>query len=112
MVKQIHKRSLAFTFIGPFLSACSSPLTTREQGGLIGAGLGAGSGALIGTTIGHASGGALIGGPLGLLAGVLIGDQLMSYQRAQGKEQRRIDKNAAKLERRSREKSDELYRAT
>jgi outer membrane lipoprotein SlyB len=56
------------------VSSCSAPITTREQGGLIGAGLGAGAGAIIGSTVGHAAAGALIGGPVGLIAGALIGD--------------------------------------
>ncbi len=37
------------------IAACSAPITTREQGGLISAGLGAGSGAIIGSTVGHAA---------------------------------------------------------
>ena len=44
-------------------SSCSTPISTREQGGLIGAGVGAGAGAIIGSTVGHAAAGALIGGP-------------------------------------------------
>jgi len=59
-------------------SGCSEPLTKREQGGLIGAGVGAGTGAIIGSTVGHAAMGALIGGPVGLIGGALIGDQLMN----------------------------------
>ncbi|MGH7846074.1 MAG: YMGG-like glycine zipper-containing protein [Candidatus Binatia bacterium] len=55
---------------------CSAPLTTREKGGLLGAGFGAGTGAIIGSTVGHAAVGALIGGPVGLIGGALIGDQL------------------------------------
>ena len=47
------------------IAGCSSQITTREQGGLIGAGLGAGAGAIIGSTVGHAAVGALIGGPVG-----------------------------------------------
>jgi hypothetical protein len=38
-------------------TGCSSPITKREQGGLIGAGVGAGSGAIIGSTVGHAAAG-------------------------------------------------------
>jgi hypothetical protein len=56
---------LAVALAGSF--GCSQPLTTREQGGLIGGGLGAGTGAIIGSTVGHAAAGALIGGRLGLL---------------------------------------------
>jgi hypothetical protein len=33
-------------------SICSTPISTREQGGLIGAGVGAGAG---GSTVGHAA---------------------------------------------------------
>jgi outer membrane lipoprotein SlyB len=86
-----------------FVSACSSPITTREQGGLIGAALGAGSGAIIGSTIGHAAAGALIGGPVGLIAGALIGDQLMGQERRQNEQQRQIDENQAEMERLRRE---------
>ncbi len=44
------------------LVGCSSPLTQREQGGLMGGFIGAGSGAIIGSTVGHAAAGAAIGG--------------------------------------------------
>ena len=82
------------------LFGCSTPLTQREQGGLIGGVLGAGSGAIIGATVGHAAAGAAIGGPIGLIAGALIGDQLMSqsqYARQQ------VDYNQSELERLRRE---------
>lgn len=82
---------------------CSTPLSKREQGGLIGAGVGAGSGAIIGSTVGHTAAGALIGGPIGLLAGALIGDQLMGQEQQQYDQQRRIDQNQAELKRLRRE---------
>lgn len=84
-------------------TGCSTPLTKREQGGLIGGGLGAGTGAIIGSTVGHAAVGALIGGPVGLIAGALIGDQLMAQDHRQDEEQRQIDQNQAELERLRRE---------
>ena len=62
---------------------CSEPLTKREQGGLLGAGVGAGTGAIIGSTVGHAAVGALIGGPIGLIGGALIGDPLMGQDKKQ-----------------------------
>src|SRR5438876_11129306 len=62
---QMHRWAIALILTILFMSACSSPVTTREQGGLIGAGLGAGAGAIIGSTVGHAAVGALIGGPVG-----------------------------------------------
>ncbi len=77
MKSQTHRLPFAILLTLLLVSGCSSSLTTREQGGLIGAGLGAGSGAIIGSTVGHAAVGALIGGPVGLIAGALIGDQLM-----------------------------------
>ncbi len=80
----MRNRLLAIFMLGSLitvLGGCSSPLTVREQGGLIGAGLGAGTGAIIGSTVGHAAAGALIGGPVGLLAGALIGDQLQAQER-------------------------------
>jgi len=86
-------------FLSVVGGGCTSTLTTREQGGLIGAGVGAGSGAIIGSTVGHAVAGALIGGPIGLLAGALIGDQLMSQAQRQTGQQRQIDENQMELER-------------
>jgi outer membrane lipoprotein SlyB len=83
-------------------SGCSTPLSKREQGGLIGGGVGAGTGAIIGSTVGHAAVGALIGGPVGLIAGALIGDQLMAQDRRQDAQQQ-IDQNQAELRRLQRE---------
>jgi hypothetical protein len=84
-------------------AGCSSPMTTREQGGLIGAGVGAGTGAIIGSTVGHAAVGALIGGPVGLVAGALIGDQFMAQERRQDEQQQDIDRNRSEIERLRRE---------
>lgn len=85
------------------LAGCSSPITTREQGGLIGAGLGAGTGAIIGSTVGHAAVGALIGGPVGLIAGALIGDQLMGQGRRQQDLAAESEQNQREIERLRRE---------
>lgn len=86
------------------VSSCSAPVTTREQGGLIGAGLGAGAGAIIGSTVGHAAAGALIGGPVGLITGgALIGDHLMGQQRRQQEQALQTDQNERELERLRRE---------
>jgi outer membrane lipoprotein SlyB len=85
------------------LTACSAPLSTREKGGLVGAGAGAGVGAIIGSTVGHAAVGAAIGGPVGLIAGALIGDQLMGQEQRQNDQQRTIDTNQAEIERLRRE---------
>lgn len=82
------------------LAGCSSPITMREQGGVIGGVLGAGSGAIIGSTVGHAAAGAAIGGPMGLIAGALIGDQLMASGQGQ---QRQVDSSQAELDRLRRE---------
>jgi hypothetical protein len=57
-------------------SSCSTPISTREQGGLIGTGMGAGAGAIIGSTVGHVA------------AGALIGDHLMEQQKAGGASRR------------------------
>ena len=57
-----------------FVAGCSSPIITREQKGLIGAGLGAGTGAIIGSMVGHVTVGAVVGGPVRLIARTLIGD--------------------------------------
>ena len=84
-------------------TSCSTPLTKREQGGLIGGGIGAGTGAIIGSTVGHAAVGALIGGPIGLIAGALIGDQLMGQTARQDRQQSEISQNQAEINRLRRE---------
>lgn len=83
------------------VAGCSSPLTQREQGGLIGGVIGAGSGAIIGSTVGHAAAGAAIGGPMGLIAGALIGDQMMAQ--SYGYQRQATYNNQAELERLRRE---------
>jgi uncharacterized protein YcfJ len=50
---------------------CSTPLTMREKGALLGGGAGAGIGALAGGGTGAA-----IGGAAGALGGAIIGDQM------------------------------------
>jgi osmotically inducible lipoprotein OsmB len=84
-------------------TGCSTPITTREQGGLVGAGLGAGTGAIIGSTVGHPAVGALIGGPVGLIAGALIGDHLMGQERRQQDQAIQSDQNEREIERLRRE---------
>jgi len=85
------------------VSSCSAPMSTREQGGLIGLGLGAGSGAIIGSTVGHAAVGALVGGPVGLIAGALIGDHLMAQVRRQDSQSSQVEQNQREIDRLRRE---------
>jgi uncharacterized protein YcfJ len=63
--------TLLLTTIG-----CSSPLTPREEGALIGGGAGAGIGALAGGGTGAA-----IGGAAGALGGAVVGDQVQRDRR-------------------------------
>jgi len=56
--------------------SCSTPLSTREKGALIGGGTGAGIGALMGGGTGAA-----IGGALGAGGGALVGDQMQKQDR-------------------------------
>jgi uncharacterized protein YcfJ len=55
---------------------CSTPLSTREKGALIGGGAGLGVGALVGGGTGAA-----IGGAAGALGGALVGDQMQQSDR-------------------------------
>ena len=55
---------------------CSTPLSTREKGALIGGGSGVGIGALIGGGTGAA-----IGGAAGVLGGAVVGDQMQKHDR-------------------------------
>lgn len=103
MTKQPLSFLTAIVLIGVLAGCAGGPITTREKGGLIGAGLGAGTGAIIGSTVGHAAVGAAIGGPVGLIAGALIGDQLLGQERRQYDQQRIIDSNQAEIDRLNRE---------
>ena len=55
---------------------CSTPLSTREKGALIGGGSGVGIGALLGGGTGAA-----IGGAAGALGGAVVGDQMQKRDR-------------------------------
>lgn len=81
-----HKRILASLVILTAIS-CSTPLTTREKGALIGGGGGAGLGALMG-----GSTGALVGGAAGALGGGLIGDQFQKNERINRSQNREIQR--------------------
>lgn len=102
MVRKILLGSASLALIVSMVG-CSTPISTREQGGLIGAGLGAGTGAIIGSTVGHAVVGALIGGPVGLIAGALIGDHLMGMERTRQDQSIQSDRNQQEIERLRRE---------
>lgn len=65
------------------LAGCSTPLTTREKGALVGAGVGAGAGAAIGSTSGNTGTGALIGAGVGAVSGALIGDAMQANEQRQ-----------------------------
>ncbi|MBI2023231.1 hypothetical protein HYT01_01560 [Candidatus Giovannonibacteria bacterium] len=81
-----------FGILALLLSACAGgPLTTREKGGLIGAGAGAAVGGLIGAATGHPAAGALIGGGLGLGAGALTGDHMQGAVAAEEQRQRELE---------------------
>lgn len=65
------------------LTACATPLTTREKGAVAGGAIGAGAGAAIGSTSGNAGTGALIGAGLGAVSGALIGDAMQANEQRQ-----------------------------
>src|SRR5262245_22973465 len=59
-------------------TACSQPLTTRENSTLAAGGVGAVAGTVIGATVGAPGAGAAIGGALGAAGGAVVGDQIQS----------------------------------
>ena len=79
--------SAMFLMIAVMLVAivgCSGePLSTREKGTLIGAGVGAGGGALVGSAVGHPGAGAAIGGAAGGVAGYAIGNHEQNEENRQ-----------------------------
>ena len=90
---------LTIGFIMIILVGCSAPMTTREQGNLIGAELGARTGAIIDSTVDHAAADALIGEPIDLIADALISDQLMGQEQRQQDQQQQMQQNQAELDR-------------
>lgn len=90
-------------------AGCSTPLTTREKAGGIGALGGAAAGGIIGSAVGHPGAGAAIGGTLGLGAGALIGDQLQGQEQKQQEQQRQLEQQRSELSK-NRALIDELKR--
>jgi outer membrane protein OmpA-like peptidoglycan-associated protein len=89
--------ALAVFLLVVSLTACSTPLGTREKGAGIGALGGAAAGAIIGSTVGRPGAGAAIGGALGLGAGALVGDQLQGQEQKQQEQQLQIDQQRQEL---------------
>lgn len=112
----MHKRSgynraagalIAIALLGMSIG-CSQPLSTREKGALVGAGIGAGTGAILG-----GGKGAAIGGAAGALGGAIVGDQMQrrendqSYEDQRRREQEEYERQQRELERRRRERYDD-----
>ena len=66
--------------LGLVVAGCSTPLSTREKGALVGGAVGAGAGAAIGSASGNAGTGALIGAGVGVVSGALIGDAMQANE--------------------------------
>jgi hypothetical protein len=89
---------LALFFAGGLIG-CSSPMTTRESGAVVGAVSGAAVGGVVGSAVGHPGAGAAIGGVAGLGAGALIGDRLQAIEQRQSELDKQIKDNEAELKR-------------
>ena len=74
------KRFAYVLVVAGLVAGCSQPLTTREKGTLIGAGVGAGAGAIVGNQVGHPAAGALVGAGVGAVTGAVIGDSIQSRE--------------------------------
>ncbi|HXG21011.1 MAG TPA: glycine zipper domain-containing protein [Methylomirabilota bacterium] len=89
---------------------CSQPLSTREKGALLGAGVGAGTGAIFG-----GGKGAAIGGAAGALGGAIIGDQMQRregdpyYEEQRQREQAEYERQQRELERERRRRDYDDY---
>ncbi len=87
----------------PSTFSFSTPLSTREKGGLLRAGHGTGTGAISASTVGHTGVGALIGAPIGLLGDALIGDKLMGQEEKQQDQQKQIEQSQDGMDRQRQE---------
>ncbi len=61
-------------------AACATPLTPRESGTLVGAGIGAASGAVLGGIAGSPGKGAAVGATVGAVTGLLAGHAIQNKQ--------------------------------
>jgi outer membrane lipoprotein SlyB len=75
---------------------CSTPLTAREKGGLIGYGVGSGVGAGAGYAAGNPALGALAGGPVGAVTGAAVASS-WSYEREIKDLQERVGRQEEEL---------------
>jgi len=89
------------------LVACSTPMTTRETGAVVGGLGGAAAGGIVGSTVGHPGAGAAVGGALGLGAGALIGDQIQALQQRQAELEKQLKTSETELQR-QREELDRI----
>jgi len=80
--RSLHPVLLLFV-LTLFAANCSTPLSTREKGALVGGAVGAGAGAAIGSASGNAGTGALIGAGVGVVSGALIGDAMQAHEQQQ-----------------------------
>lgn len=95
----------AFTVAALLGAGCSSgPLTTREQGAVVGGLGGAAAGGIVGSAVGHPAAGALIGGGLGLGAGALVGDQMQRQEYRNYEQDEEIRRQQYEIDRLQRER--------
>src|SRR6202163_4235997 len=81
------------------LNGCTGqPLSTREQGTLVGGALGSATGAIIGSTVGSPGAGAAIGGALGGLGGFAVGNGLQNQEIANQQTQKMLAQQQAEIE--------------
>lgn len=106
-MKKFTQGFFAFTVAALLGAGCASgPLTTREQGAVIGGVGGAAAGGIVGSAVGHPAAGALIGGGLGLGAGALIGDQLQAQEQRNYERDEEIRRQQYEIDRMRRDQDD------
>jgi outer membrane lipoprotein SlyB len=110
-MKKLTQVFAAFTVAALLGAGCASgPLTTREQGAVVGGLGGAAAGGLVGSAVGHPAAGALIGGGLGLGAGALVGDQLQAQEQRNYARDEEIRRQQYEIDRLQRERENDYYR--
>ena len=76
--KRLVKTAAVLVMLAGLAGCYGQPLSTREEGTLLGGALGAGGGALVGAAVGHPAAGAAIGGDGGAAAGFAVGNQMQN----------------------------------
>jgi phage tail tape-measure protein len=103
LMKRVIGIILAAAMLIALVGCEGEPLSTREKGTFVGAGLGSATGAIIGAATGNPLAGAAIGGVLGGGTGFIAGNELQNNEHHQRLIEAELREQQREIERQRRE---------